>query len=406
MVMTKLFLQEGFNISVAHVNHKLRGKASEKDAEFVRSFCASQGITFHCKDLDPVELHSGNVQSNARNARYDFLEEVAYHFGYDKIATAHNQDDTLETFLMNIMRGTGLNGLDGIPVKRGKIIRPLLFASRSMIETYAKTDSVSYREDASNASLKYLRNKIRHQVLPAIKEIDIRLGKGLLKTIENLNQDNTLLNFLITEQTSEWKTTTDNQTTIDLDILSKSGHAASILRYLLVEFGFNSDQAAEIIEQKGNSGLLFYSPSHVLLIDRNRILIQPVQEQVKKPTEVPIYKLPFTTVLAQKKITLEMIDYFPGLDLSGPDQFMDYEKVTFPLLIRTWQQGDSFQPLGMKGSQKVKDFLINLKVDRFTKINTLIMEDQLNIVALPEYRISEKVKICKSTKKVVIIRLE
>lgn len=121
MVMTDLFLQEGYNISVAHVNHKLRGEASDEDADFVRSFCVSRGITFHSKDLDPVELQSGNVQSHARNARYAFLEEVANHFGYGKIATAHNQDDTLETFMMNIMRGTGLNGLSGIPVKRGKL---------------------------------------------------------------------------------------------------------------------------------------------------------------------------------------------------------------------------------------------------------------------------------------------
>jgi tRNA(Ile)-lysidine synthase len=406
MVMIKLFLQEGFNISVAHVNHKLRGQASEEDAEFVRSFCVALGITFHYRDLDPEELQSGNVQTNARIARYNFLEEIAYHFGYDKIATAHNQDDTLETFLMNIIRGTGLNGLNGIPVKRNKIVRPLLFASRSSIETYAKTNTVLYREDASNASLKYLRNKIRHQVLPAIKEIDSRHGKGLLKTIENLHQDNTLLDFLIRKHTSEWKTKTDKQTVIDLGTLAKSEHAASILRYLLLDFGFNSDQAAEIIEQKGNSGLLFYSPSHVLLIDRNRILIQPVEEQVKLNTEIHINKLPFNVVFGRKKMTLEMIDYFPGLDLSGPEQFMDYEKVSFPLLLRTWQQGDSYQPLGMKGTQKVKDFLINLKVDRFTKANTLVLVDQSNIVALPEFRISEKVKISNSTKKVIVIRLE
>jgi tRNA(Ile)-lysidine synthase len=406
MVMTELFLQEGFKISVAHVNHKLREQASDEDADFVRSFCLSRGITFHSKELDPSELQSGNVQSNARNARYDFLEEIANHFGYDKIATAHNQDDTLETFLMNIIRGTGLNGLSGIPVKRGKIVRPLLFASRSRIETYAKKNTVLYREDASNDSLKYLRNKIRHQVLPTIKGIDTRMGKGILKTIENLNQDTMLLNFLIRERTSDWKTTTDNYTKIDMETLSESVYAPSLLRHLLLEFGFNSDQATEIIEQKSNSGLLFYSSSHVLLIDRGQILIKPIQMVDEYNSPVSIDELPCHIIFQEKIITLEIIDYYPELDLSGPDQFIDYEKVSFPILLRTWQQGDSFQPLGMKGSQKVQDFLVNLKVDRFSKPNTLILLDQSTILGLPQYRISEKVKISKSTQKVIRIRLE
>lgn len=148
--------------------------------------------------------------------------------------------------------------------------------------------------------MKYLRNKIRHQVLPIIKEIDTRMGKGILKTIENLNQDRILLNFLIRERMSEWKTTADNQTTIDLDRLSKSGHATTLLRHLLLEFGFNSDQAAEIIEHKGNSGLLFYTSSHVLLIDRGQILIKPRQMGDEYNSPVSIDELPCHIIFQEK----------------------------------------------------------------------------------------------------------
>jgi len=406
MVMAELFLREGFNVSVAHINHQLRGDDSLKDAEFVRSFCITRNVTFHIKDLDPEELHTGNMQSNARIARYSFLKDIAFQHGYDKIATAHTMDDNVETFFINTLRGTGLNGLDGIPVISGHIIRPLLFASRANIETYATLHSVSYREDASNQSLKYTRNKIRLQLIPVIKQMDARHGKGILQTLQNLKQDNELLSFLIRESTHDWMSVHNDYISMDLHKIIGTGHGKSILRYILLDYGYNSVQVAEIIEQKDKSGLLFYSATHELLIDRGHILIRNIHIQATQPLSFVVKNIPYQIKMHLKSISLEVIDYFPGIDISGPHQYLDYEKLTLPLVLRSWQPGDTFQPLGMKGRQKVKKFLTNRKMDRFSKEETVVVADQSNVVAIVGHQISEKVKINNYTKKLIKIQVE
>ena len=280
VVMLDLFHSAGFKADIAHCNFQLRGEESEGDEEFVRALADNLGLLCHVQafDTEKTAAEEGiSIQMAARNLRYAWFDELRKKHRYDWIATAHNQDDILETFFINLSRGTGIRGLTGIPVRAGKVIRPLLFASRDEILEYAGMNQLNYREDSSNASEKYLRNKIRHKLIPLMEEQNPSFRQSMSETIEKLKDSGTLYLREIERIKKLVSLTGSDRTTINLTELLRMDPLKSILYEILADFNFTSQMMEDIIPAlEGPSGKQFFSSTHRMVKDRDKLIITPI----------------------------------------------------------------------------------------------------------------------------------
>ncbi len=403
MAMVTLFLQANISIGVAHINHHLRGNESDEDAEFIQKYCEEKKIPFYIFHIDPAQFASGNMHDTARKLRYEWLNKLAKEEKFNSIATAHHKDDVAETFMIHLMRGSGLEGLDGIASKYNNIIRPLLFADRDDILDFMQKNNISYREDSSNISDKYMRNKVRHHIIPSIHFADKRAKEGILLSINHLKKSNQLLQFLVHEYTKQWIAKQKNITTIDLSFLENNNVGHELFFQMIKQYGFNMAQCSDILSNKKSTGNRYFSSHHEALTDRGTLLIRLIEDRLK-------YEWP---ILIEPPMEFKMNDYTLQFDLIPNEVsfifehnslYLSTDKFSFPLILRPWKTGDSFTPLGMKGkSQKVKDFLINNKLSGFEKEKVLVLEHCGEIIAIPGYRISEKVRINHETKTILRI---
>lgn len=403
MAMVTLFLQANISIGVAHINHHLRGNESDEDAEFIQKYCEEKKIPFYIFHIDPAQFASGNMHDTARKLRYEWLSKLAKEEKFNSIATAHHKDDVAETFMIHLMRGSGLEGLDGIPSKYNNIIRPLLFADRDDILDFMQKNNIFYREDSSNISDKYMRNKVRHHIIPSIHFADKRAKEGILLSINHLKKSNQLLQFLVHEYTKQWITKQKNITTIDLSFLENNNVGHELFFQMIKQYGFNMAQCSDILSNKKSTGNRYFSSHYEALTDRGTLLIRLIEDRLK-------YQWP---ILIEPPMEFKMNDYTLQFDLIPNEVsfifehnslYLSTDKFSFPLILRPWKTGDSFTPLGMKGkSQKVKDFLINNKLSGFEKEKVLVLEHCGEIIAIPGYRISEKVRINHETKTILKI---
>lgn len=387
MVLLHLALSCGHNIAVAHVNHHLRGIASDADASLVQKICNYHNINYHQLDLKPDSIGLSNFQEKARILRYDWFQELAMTHDYSYICTAHHASDSIETFFINLVRGTGIDGLTGIPSHIKNIVRPLHKISKEQIIEYAISEEIAYREDVSNHSNKYLRNKIRNTWLPTIYNDIVKAPVTIQKTINHLKEEQELANELCNIFIKP--TLSFNEMSyqiIDLTMLSSLVHINTLLYKAFKKFGFNRDQVDQLMN--ADTGAIFYSSSFELLKDRSKIVLR---RKIKEKSTLPITVDKIGTYKISRNISLQVIDKETSLGLFLP-------KVTLPISIRYWQAGDQFAPLGMKGKRKkVKDFLTDLKLDRWTKEQTLVIVKDNVIVGVLPYRASESQHIEKNT---------
>lgn len=401
MVMCSLFEKAGFNYSIAHVNHKSRGKSSDLDQHFVEGWAQDHHVPFYGMTLIPEEYNIPgiNFQEYARNKRYAWFDKLIeeHHFAY--VATAHHKDDSIESALINFASGTGLSGVIGINAKRDRIIRPLMFATKTEIGKYADQFNVPYRKDASNDSLKYRRNAVRHQIVKKFKEIFPSFNKTAIKSIENFKNTDQLLQEFIAEFESKWLKKVGDKTIISRELILEFTEAGTLLYYLLKPYGFNSPQIIQIL-QENRTGAIFYSATFELLIDRNEWVIKP--KEIHKMQDSIVIEGPGFHRLSKTEY-LEIVEiegYYSNSDKNV--EIVDRDCLKFPLRVRYWQDGDQFQPIGMKGkSKKIQDFLTDNKIDRFSKNNTRILEDQSHIIWAIPLRIDERVKITTTTKRFI-----
>jgi tRNA(Ile)-lysidine synthase len=401
MVMVDLFVQSGLPFAIGHIQHHLRGDESEDDALFVENYAQNNGVQFFRYDIDPILFDTGNMHHTARHLRYDWLRKIAHSHGYGQIATAHHKDDWRETFIIQLLRGSGLEGLSSVQPKNQNIVRPLLWASRNEIDLHADKYRIPFREDSSNAKDDYLRNQIRHHVMPAIKDADQRSFKGLDTSIQNIAESGGLFYWLLEKCKKEFVYQDGAINTILLEHLKDTGHANSLLYYLIREFGFNYNQVQDIL--KSEQGSIFYSHSHEAVIHQSQLIIQP------KAMELGEISKTFNT--------LESLLNFEGsFDMSilerkslshfEPDMlYLDTAKIKFPVTLRPRKNGDTYTPLGMPGkSQKIKDLLINKKLSLFEKKKVVILEDSQDIIAVLPIGISDDVKITDTTQQILCIK--
>jgi tRNA(Ile)-lysidine synthase len=408
MVMLYLFEKSGFDYGIVHCNFQLRGDESDQDEEFVKKQVLIHGVSSFFKRFDTEEyaqINGISIEMAARDLRYEYFEKIRIEHHYDFIATAHHSDDLIETFFLNLTRKTGIKGLTGIKDKSGKIIRPLLFASRDEIEKFASENYIEFREDSTNSEVFYQRNFLRHRILPLFSELNPSFKKNILASIENLKDAETVYSgFFEAEKQKVIENATDSQI-IDIEKLRKSEHPKILLLEILTAFNFNPSVTEEVFQSlEGEPGKQFYSKTHRLVKDREKLFVSEITE---KENRIFYIEAGDIELFAPFRINIEKL---PGKDFKIRKEknmaCLDFEKLEFPLLIRKWQHGDYFQPLGMTGFKKVSDFLIDEKIPVHEKENTWLLFSGNKIVWIIGHRIDNRFKISPVTKNIFKIEIQ
>ncbi|HNX08019.1 MAG TPA: tRNA lysidine(34) synthetase TilS, partial [Bacteroidales bacterium] len=407
VVMAELFHRAGWHFSIIHCNFQLRAAASDADEQFVRTLAQKYNTTCFVKSFDTRKYatrHKFSIQQAARKLRYDYFEEIRKKENFDLVGTAHHADDQIETFFINLFRGSGIAGLAGIPIKQQHIIRPLLFAFRSEIESFAAENNLGYRTDESNNENKYLRNKIRNLLMPQLENLSPSCRTSICTTIGHLkNTEQIYRQHLKTIRLL--KKHKNGLITIDIRTLKKLQPSSHYLFEYISVFGFNSRVCNEICQSLDEiSGKIFFSPTHRLVKDRDTLIIDKkpdfaagdefvLEEDVKK-IDTPV-KLHFLE---------KNIDSLKTFIVTGNTALIDKDKLTSPMTIRRWRQGDYFYPLGMNFKKKLSDFFTDNKLSVIDKENVWLLCSGEKIVWIIGYRTDNRFKITARTQNVIQIK--
>lgn len=411
IVMLELFRLSGCRYSIAHCNFKLRGKESDEDEKFVKKLATKTKMPCFSVKFNTEEYCTESkisIQMGARDLRYKWLEETRLKNKLDYIVTAHHADDAIETFFINLFRGTGISGLHGIGGKTGKVIRPMLPFYRKEIENYAIENKLEWREDSSNSTDKYERNKIRHHLMPVLEKINSKAKESIITTIENLGRTELMLNRLLGTFVSKDISINDNRTFISLDFFKNLVPASDYLFEVIRKFGFNYDQCKQISECiKGQPGKAFITGTHKLVIDRRYLIIESLVAE-REPEKVEIGKelKELVTSTGVYKFSLHKNSKSFALPKTNDTAALDFDKLCFPLVIRKWENGDRFYPLGMNKPKKLSNFLIDNKVSMPDKARVHVLISGGEIAWVPGYRLDERFKVAKATKNVYLCKLQ
>lgn len=404
MVMLNLFHQAGYSIAVVHCNFQLRGEESDLDEAFVIGRCEHLQIPCYVKRFDTNNYaweNSLSIQIAARDLRYAWFDEILTQHEFNKVATAHHLNDSFETVLLNLCRGTGIEGLAGIPLQNRSTIRPMLFATRAEIEDHAKAEKIKWREDSSNFTDDYLRNFLRHQVVPKLKEINPSLEHTFFSTLEKVRGGVELMNAAQRNMEEKFFSKEEGKIIIKKKTFQSFQYPGSVLWEMIKQFGFNVEQCEEITQSiHGQSGKKFLTSSHQLVIDRDSLIISMLQSTWE---QIEIKENQVHTILGRWR--LEMKESKPIINSTQAEAILDLEKIHFPLLWRKWRAGDSFCPLGMEHHKKISDFLIDQKVPVPDKDNVTVVESNGQIVWVAGYRVDNRFKITPQTKRAVTFRI-
>ncbi len=390
MAMSHLFQQLDYDFALAHCNFQLRNKESDADEQMILNYAKKQGLSVFNIQFDTLKIQKergGSIQQIARDLRYEWLEKIRIENDYDYIATAHHLNDSIETFLYNFTKGTGISGLRGIDVKRNHIIRPLSHFSKEDIKNYINNKNISYREDASNSSNKYHRNLIRNQVVPVLKEVNPSLEKTALKTFENLKETEILLHYFINEIENNIIDNKNNIIHIHIKKLKKYPATATIIFEILKKYNFNPYQIQDIVSIiDAQAGKYLDSSTHRLLKDRTSLIIAPLEKDDFK--SIYIHENDNRIDLKNGKT----LSISTNLNKEGTfTHALAIEKLEFPLLLRRWKAGDYFHPKGMNGkSKKIKKFLTDLKINRIEKEEVMVIESAGKICCVIGFRDDER----------------
>ncbi|GIM48702.1 tRNA lysidine(34) synthetase TilS [Capnocytophaga stomatis] len=402
IVLAYLLNQLGIEIVLGHCNFQLRGEESNEDEAFVKEFGQKLNAKTFIKRFDTQKFSSENqmnTQLSARKLRYDWFEEVAMESECDFIATAHHADDNIETFIINLSRGTGLDGLLGIPQRNVKIIRPLLPFSRQEILEFAEKNRLLWREDSSNASDKYVRNKIRHNIVPVLKEIHPTFLKNFEKTQFFLAQSAQFIDFFIENIKKECFIEEKSHIKIDIEALKRNYQSDFVLYKLLYPYNFNNIRdLKQILEAE--TGKKLFSSTHILLKDRNFLVLEKKREKTEK-----IYEINKDTSEINSPISLkfQIIDN-EEIDVFDEEKiFINADLLKFPILLRHKQEGDFFYPFGMNQKKKLSKFFKDEKYSIFEKEEQWLLCSGSDVVWVVGKRLDNRFRVTEKTQKVLII---
>lgn len=409
VVMAHLFAETDFDCAIAHCNFQLRGEDSDADEAFVRNLAAQLEMPVYVErfDVDREMKEKGiSLQMAARDLRYEWFSTLAVGHSFDAIATAHNLNDSVETFFLNLARGTGIRGLTGIPLRNENIIRPLLFASRKEIEAYATSNSLAFREDSSNRETKYQRNKIRHDVIPIMEQINPAFVQTMAENMKRMVELRELVEVNVDDLRQEIFQRTRAEIRIDTGRLMKLEPLGTWMYELFSPFGFTKPQCKDIEGfLQSDSGKRFLSPTHQLYKDRDQLIMVESKtdsfERFYLDTPEKHSSLPFS-------MDIEVMDRneLKKIPNDKNTACLDIDEILFPLTIRRWQHGDYFYPLGMDQIKKLSDFFVDEKVPVPMKERTWILATGKKIVWIMGHRIDNRFRIKESTQIVLVLRLQ
>ena len=403
--------QSQSNLAFAHCNFHLRGEDSNRDERFVTDFARENNIPIYISHFDTeayAKENSLSIEMAARELRYNWFKELKEIHNFDKVALAHHGDDQIETFFINMLRGSGIKGLKGMKPQNDFYIRPMLFSNRNQIMTFAKENDIQWVEDYTNQETVYLRNKIRHQIIPLFDEIKDNARQCLNFSIECLSSENELYRNLIDEKLAEIEFVKDDYRSVENRHFLNNENGKQLLFEWVRRFGFNYEQAESMFEAMRNekSGVVFYNDNGQQTTDNS--LIASVQKDIIEifknrfdDDEFQIFRFSDFQIQIDSHILIFSVlnkdENFKLIKDVSVAQF-DVDKITFPLKLRHWRKGDKFKPLGMKGSKLLSDFFNDLGFTAYQKRNVWIMEDAKGLILwVVGYRISDKVKILDTT---------
>jgi tRNA(Ile)-lysidine synthase len=386
VVLTHLLSALNFDISLAHCNFNLRGKESDLDEEFVVQLGEKLNLNVFKIHFNTEEFAKENKQSTqiaARELRYNWFQKLIEQNSFEYILTAHHADDNLETFLINLTRGSGLDGFTGIPEINGNIVRPLLKFSRDTILSFVKENNIEWREDKSNASTKYIRNKIRHNVLPVLKEINPSLLETFAKTTEHLKESQQIIEDRIEKVASEVISTDQNNIKIDIERINQLSNPKAYLYQLLKEYNFTEwNDVYQLLSAQ--SGKQVLSKTHTLLKDRDFLLLSKIDFSTALEVTFQIQK---NTSEITEPIHLKLEDAQEKSTENKQTIYVDKQHLVFPLKLRKWQNGDFFYPSGMTGKKKLSKYFKDEKFSLLEKQNTwLLCNKNEDIIWVLNYR--------------------
>lgn len=359
----------GFNVHAAHCNFYLRGEESDRDEAFCEQLCADENIPFHRAHFDTreyAELHKVSIEMAARELRYRWFEQLRQDIGAAGICVAHHRDDSVETVLLNLVRGTGLRGLTGIQPRNGHILRPLLCVSRAEIEAFLAEKGQKYVTDSTNLETDVQRNVVRLEVLPLLRKLNPAVVENIQRTAENLAEAQQVLNTIIAN--------IDNIKTLELSELDKYGSSEYLVFEWLKKYGFNGNQVRQILDAE-TGRIVSSAMGYDVLKDRGRLIVEPALEPFR-PMRIPeegTYVLDGKTRFSVRKKTV-YVSKEPHVAT------LDAVKVSFPLTVRRVEEGDCMQPYGMKGKKLLSDLMTDLKMTVFEKRRQLVVVDSQGVV--------------------------
>jgi tRNA(Ile)-lysidine synthase len=408
VLMLHLFKAIGVDIGVAHCNFNLRADEAQRDESFVALLARNLGLPFYVTHFDTKKYAAENkisTQMAARDLRYQWFEEIRLSEQYDYIALAQHQNDAVETVLINLTRGTGISGLHGILPKRDRLIRPLLFLNRQQIEELVKANNIDFVEDSSNASTHYTRNKIRLQVIPHLQEINPNLEKTFAENISRFAELETFLNVQVQKLATKILNKRADGVYIPLEEITRLNPQKLLLYELLKPFGFGEHVIQEILDcLKALSGTHFFSATHQAIINRNDLVI--VEKNVSVTANQFIHPATESIIFAAHEMALKFTEEIK-FESDANKAFVNAGKLIFPLVLRNWQNGDKFVPLGMRSLKKVSDYFIDEKVPLHLKNTTpILVNGNGEIVWIAGMRQDNRYKLTTATKKVAIFELK
>lgn len=409
MVLMSLAAAAGYRFGVAHCNFQLRGAESDEDELLVENEAKRYGVEFFNKRFDTVgemERTGESMEMAARRLRYAWFKELCDEHGYTVIAIAHHINDSIETFFINMLRGTGLRGLTGITTQLGRVVRPLMFATRKDIHDYAVAHHIPFREDSSNRSTKYLRNKVRLGVIPMLREINPQITTIMRRNISRLSQAQSFINASMEIIKRDVLRLEDGIWRLDAERINAPLPRGYVIYEILnSEFGFKGDVVDALCHalDNGATGRRFYSREWVAVVNRGAVELAPIADDDDCETIVDRSMIRSYAGGSVLYYNYTNIDFIDSLELGENVALIDADKLKFPLTIRRWREGDWFVPLGMSGRKKLSDYLIDKKVSLAQKRRQFVLVSGDDIVWVIGRRLDDRFCITKSTENVLRI---
>jgi tRNA(Ile)-lysidine synthase len=409
VVLICILKKLGYSCIVAHCNFHLRREESDRDADFVHSLAEKLNLPFVKTDFDTEKYASErkiSIEMAARELRYDWFHKIKKEEKADFIAIAHHADDIIETFLINLTRGTGIHGLTGIKPKNGDIVRPLLCLSRNEISDFLREENLLFVEDSTNQENIYIRNQFRNCIIPQFKSINPSFNKTLFQTIHNLQEAENFINGQLEGIKRKIIQKKDIQTVILLEPLKEDPSGPFILFEILKPYGFSPAAISDIWKGLNSiSGKQYLSDKYRIIKDRNKLLLSDILENDENE-EYKIYKTDNKTEVPFH-IAISVVENSPGFIISKNKKivYLDFDKLSFPLIIRKWRKGDRFIPFGMKKHKKISDYFIDQHFSLLDKENAWILTSNEKIVWIIGERSDEYFKITEKTKKIMILEV-